>query len=69
MNDDETKEVLREIRDLQKAHFDRYVQVTEQLLRFQRRMWRALVVLLVLCLPLLLYFVTIIILSIAGVAV
>ena len=37
MTDDETKQLLREIRDLQKAHFDRYVQFTEQVLESERQ--------------------------------
>ncbi len=69
MNDDETKQLLREIRDLQKAHSDRYSQVTEQMLRLQRRMihvlFPVLVILLVLFVPLLLYLLTTIILSFA----
>lgn len=37
MTDDETKQILREIRDLQKAHYDRYVQFTEQVLESERQ--------------------------------
>ena len=35
MSSDETNQLLREIRDLQKAHFDYYVQFTQQIQRSQ----------------------------------
>ncbi len=37
MTDDETKQLLREIRDLQKAHYDHYVQFTKQISDSQRQ--------------------------------
>jgi len=37
MNDDETKQLLREIRDLQKVHYDRYVQFTERIVEAERQ--------------------------------
>lgn len=37
MVDDETKQLLREIRDLQKAHYDRYVEFTRQISDSQRQ--------------------------------
>lgn len=37
MTDDETKQLLREIRDLQKAHYERYVQFTEQIVEAERQ--------------------------------
>lgn len=36
MTDHETKQILREIRDVQKAHYERYVQFTEQVLESDR---------------------------------
>ena len=37
MNDDETKQLLREIRDLQQAHYEHYVRFTEQISEAQRQ--------------------------------
>ena len=37
MSDEETKQLLREIRDLQKAYYDRYVQFTEQIMEAERQ--------------------------------
>ena len=37
-NEDEVKELLREIRDLQKAHFERYKQFTQSIMENNTRL-------------------------------
>lgn len=41
MSSDETNQLLREIRDLQKAHFDYYVEFTRQIQRSQEQAEKA----------------------------